>query len=65
MTTDAADHMLLAILKTMAKNADQPEPDDLELAFRTGEYSEEFEELPNEEEEEVYRYRGYVRNEFG
>lgn len=65
MTTDAADHMLLAILKTMAKNADQPEPDDLELAFRMGEYSEEFEELPNEEEEEVYRYRGYVRNEFG
>ena len=58
--TATPEQMLLAILKAMAKNADQPEPDDLELAFRSGEYSEEF-LLPDLAHDQKRRGARYAR----
>lgn len=64
MTTDAADHMLLAILKTMAKNDDLPEPVDLPEDMLCSNFGSEFADEPNEQEEQAYAYLGAVRGRF-
>lgn len=61
MTTDAADWMLLSILRTMAKNDDLPEPMDLEEDMSLAAFESEFSEEPNEEENDAYQYLGIVR----
>ena len=65
MTTDAADHMLLSILQTMAKNDDLPEPTELPLEMRSGAFAGEFADEPNELEREAYNYLGLMRGSFG
>lgn len=64
MTTDAADHALLSILRTMAKNDDLPEPTDLEPRMRFAPFASEFTDEPNAQEIENYDYLGLVRGEF-
>ena len=61
MTTDAADWMLLSILRTMAKNDDLPEPMDLEEDMSLAAFESEFAEKPNDEENDAYEYLGIVR----
>lgn len=61
MTTDAADWMLLSILRTMAKNDDLPEPMDLEEDMSLAAFESEFADVPNEEESNAYEYLGIVR----
>lgn len=61
MTTDAADWMLLSILKTMSKNDDMPEPMDLEEDMSLAAFESEFAEAPNDEEEAAYEYLGLMR----
>lgn len=65
MTTDAADHALLSIMRTMAKNDDLPEPTDLERGMRFSPFAGEFAQEPNEQEREAYEYLGLVPGEFG
>ena len=64
MTTDAADHMLLSILKTMAKNDDLPEPVDLSEDMLCSNFGSEFADEPNELEDQAYAYLGAVRGRF-
>lgn len=64
MTTDAADHALLSILRTMAKNDDLPEPTDLEQINHFAPFAGEFSDEPNGQEQEAYGYLGLVRGEF-
>ena len=64
-TVDAEEHALLAILRTMQKNDDMPEPIDLPGDMRLGNFSYEFADEPNEAEEEAYDYLHLVRNQFG
>ena len=61
MTTDAADWMLLSILKTMAKNDDMPEPYELEEDMSLAAFESEFASEPNEDEQAAYEYLGIVR----
>lgn len=61
MTTDAADWMLLSILRTMAKNDDLPEPMDLDEDMSLAAFESEFAPEPNEAENEAYEYLGIVR----
>lgn len=61
MTTDAADWMLLSIMRTMAKNDDLPEPHDLPEDMSLAAFESEFAEEPNEEEQAAYEYLGFVR----
>lgn len=63
MTMDAAEHMLLSIQKTMARNDDLPEPQELTKDQRMDAYASEFAEEPNEQEIETYRYLGMVRED--
>lgn len=65
ITTDAADHMLLSIQRTMAKNNDMPEPTDLERSMRFDAFASEFAPEPNEQERETYEYLHLLRGEFG
>ena len=61
MTTDAADHMLLSILKTMAKNDDLPEPAEIDESMSAAAFESEFASEPNEQEIDSYAYFGFVR----
>ena len=61
MTTDAADWMLLSILRTMAKNNDQMEPVELEEDMSLAAFESEFADEPNEHEKQTYEYLGFVR----
>lgn len=61
MTTDAADWMLLSILRTMAKNDDLVEPMELDEDMSLAAFESEFAEEPNEQENEAYEYLGLVR----
>ena len=61
MTTDAADWMLLSILRTMAKNDDLAEPMDIEEDMSLAAFESEFADEPNEEEQAAYEYLGIVR----
>lgn len=61
MTTDAADWMLLSILKTMSKNNDQPEPMELDADMSLAAFESEFAEEANEQEQLTYDYLGFVR----
>ena len=61
MTTDAADWMLLSILRTMAKNDDLPEPMDLSEDMSLAAFESEFAPEPNDAESEAYEYLGLVR----
>ena len=63
-TVDAEEHAMMAILKTMMKNDDLPEPSDLPQDLDFGPYEAQFEKEPNELEEEAYDYLGIVRGEF-
>lgn len=62
-TVDAAEHALLAVLKTMAKNDDLPEPQELTSAQRFGAFASEFADEPNENEREAYEYLGIARED--
>lgn len=64
-TVDAEEHALLAILKTMQKNDDLPEPTELPNSMRLTAFSDEFAPEPNEEEEEAYAYLGIVHENTG
>ena len=59
-TVDAEEHALLAILRTMQKNEDLPEPVELPDDMRLGNFGEEFSLEPNEQENEAYEYLGIV-----
>ena len=56
MTTDAADHLLLSILRTMAKNDDLPVPAGLQPEDGFSIFEREFEKKPNLAEKEAYKY---------
>lgn len=64
-TVDAEEHAMMAILRTMQKNDDLPEPSDLPTELDFGPYEAQFEKEPNEMEEDAYSYLGLVRGEFG
>ena len=63
-TVDAEEHAMMAILRTMQKNDDLPEPQELPSEFDFGPYEAQFEKEPNQHEKEVYDYLGYVRGEY-
>lgn len=63
-TVDAEEHAMMAILRTMQKNDDLPEPIDLPSEFDFGPYKAQFENEPNEMEEDAYSYLGLVRGEY-
>lgn len=63
-TIDAEEHAMMAILRTIQKNDDLPEPVDLPDDFDLREYEAQFEKEPNETEEEAYTYLGAVRGTF-
>lgn len=64
-TIDAEEHAMMAILRTMQKNDDMPEPQALPKELDFGQYAAQFEEEPNEVEQDAYEYLGIVRGEFG
>lgn len=64
-TIDAEEHAMMAILRTMQKNDDMPEPQALPQELDFGQYAAQFEEEPNEVEQDAYEYLGIVRGEFG
>lgn len=61
MTTDAADHAILSILQTLAKNNDTAVPMEIEEDMSLAAFEKEFAEAPNEQEKEVYDYLGITR----
>lgn len=63
-TVDAAEHYMMAILRTMQKNDDLPESTDLPEGFDLGPYEAEFEKEPNEAETDAYEYLNLVRGEY-
>ena len=63
-TVDAEEHAMMAILRTMQKNDDLPEPTELPSELDFGPYAAQFEKEPNEMEQDAYDYLGLVRNEF-
>lgn len=63
-TIDAEEHAMMAILRTMQKNDDLPEPVDLPDGLDFGPYAAQFELEPNESENDVYEYLGAVRGEY-
>ncbi len=63
-TIDAEEHAMMAILRTMQKNDDLPEPIELPEEFDFGPYAAQFENEPNEKEAEAYEYLGLVRGEY-
>lgn len=63
-TIDAEEHAMMAILRTMQKNDDLPEIQELPHDFNFDDYAAQFELEPNEMEKEAYNYLGLVRNEF-
>lgn len=63
-TVDAEEHAMMAILRTMQKNEDMPEPMDLPSDFDFGPYAAQFEMEPNEAEQEAYEYLKLVRGEY-
>ena len=63
-TIDAEEHAMMAILRTMQKNDDLPEPVELPEGFDFGPYEAQFEQEPNQTENEAYEYLGLVRGEY-
>jgi len=63
-TVDAEEHAMMAILRTMQKNDDMPEPTELPDEFDFGPYEAQFEKEPNDAEQEAYQYLGLVRGEY-
>ena len=63
-TIDAEEHSLLAILRNIQKNDDMPEPSELPNDMRLGNFTSEFAQEPNEQENEVYDYLHLVREKF-
>ena len=63
-TVDAEEHSMMAILKTMQKNDDLPEPQEMPSDLDFGPYRAQFEEEPNEAEDDAYEYLGLVRGEY-
>ena len=63
-TVDAEEHAMMAIIRTMQKNDDLPEPTDLPSELDFGPYEAQFEKEPNELEQDAYDYLGLVRGEF-
>ena len=63
-TVDAEEHAMMAILRTIQKNDDLPEPVELPSEIDFGPYEAQFEKEPNELEEDAYEYLGLVRGEF-
>ena len=63
-TVDAEEHALMGILRTMQRNDDMPEPNDLPDELRLENFADEFADEPNEQEQEVYDYLHLVRGQF-
>ena len=63
-TVDAEEHAMMAILRTMQKNDDLPEPQDLPPDLDFGPYAAQFETEPNDAEQDAYEYLGLVRGEY-
>ena len=59
-TVDAEEHALLAILRTMQKNEDMPEPSELPPDMKLSGFANEFADEANEQEDETYSYLGIV-----
>lgn len=63
-TIDAEEHAMMAILRTMQKNDDMPEQQELPPDLDFGPYAAQFETEPNETELDAYDYLGLVRGEY-
>lgn len=63
-TVDAEYHAMMAILRTMQKNDDLPESQDIPSDLDFGPYAAQFEMEPNETEKDVYDYLGLVRGAY-
>ena len=63
-TIDAEEHAMMAVIRTMQKNDDLPEPTELPSDLDFGPYEAQFEREPNELEEDAYNYLGIVRGEY-
>lgn len=63
-TMDAVEHILMLILNLIQKNDDMQELYKAPGEMDFGPYEAEFEKEPNEIENEVYEYGGYVRGEW-
>lgn len=63
-TVDAEEHAMMAILRTMQKNDDLPEPSDLPEDMSLAAFEYQFAKEPNEMEEDAYQYLHLVRGEF-
>lgn len=63
-TVDAEEHALMAILRTMQRNDDLPEPSDLPEDMSLAAFESQFASEPNELEKDAYEYLHLVRGEF-
>lgn len=63
-TVDAEEHALMAILRTMQKNDDLPEPSDLPEDMSLAAFEHQFASEPNEMEQDAYGFLHIVRGEF-
>ena len=63
-TVDAEEHAMMAILRTMQKNDDLPEPADLPEDMSLAAFEHQFADEPNEMEQDAYDYLHLVRGEF-
>lgn len=63
-TVDAEEHALMAILRTMQRNDDLPEPSDLPEDMSLAAFEHQFAAEPNELENDAYEYLHLVRGEF-
>lgn len=63
-TVDAVEHAMMSIIRTMQKNDDMPESQELPPDVDFGPYAAQFEIEPNQQEKDVYNYLGLVRGEY-
>lgn len=63
-TVDAEEHAMMAILRTIQKNDDLPEPADLPDDMSLAAFEHQFAAEPNEMEADAYEYLHLVRGEF-
>lgn len=63
-TVDAEEHAIMAILRTIQRNDDLPEPTELPDGLNFSAFAGEFADVPNEQEQEAYQYLNLVRGEY-
>lgn len=63
-TVDAEEHAMMAILRTMQRNDDLPEPSELPEDMSLAAFEHQFASEPNELEEDAYDYLHLVRGAF-